>query len=176
MKNDMDIKFQDRIDQYLLHRDQMTDEEQALFLQELADDAEKREQYELTCNVKTALTSRAEKLRAMAEFQHNNESASFVPTEATVVAKSTTNHRKMWMWVSGIAAVAVVGFFLSAPNFLGGDDGAMRGDGDDVFEMLPNPGGDNSPAHGSAKKSNAKKSLNDTIVAPTNDTIHIPHE
>lgn len=174
----MDINFQDRIDRYLLHRDKMTDEEQALFLQEIAADAEKREQYELTCNVKTALTSRAEKLRAMAEFQRNNASESrfTAETAATPAAKSTTNRRKRWMWVSGIAAVAVVGIFLSAPNFLGGDDGAIRGGDDDVFEMTPKHHGCSSPAPTSTEKTNAGTPLNDTIVATTNDTIVIPHE
>ena len=44
--------FQDRIDEYLLHGDTMSEEDKAQFLKEIEEDAEKKEQYEFTKNVK----------------------------------------------------------------------------------------------------------------------------
>lgn len=158
----MDKTFQDRIDQYLLHRDLMTAEEQASFLQEIADDDEKREQYELTCNVKTAITSRAEKLRLMADFQKQYETQRVpdvvaatkppIPLAAAAHEESTAdeeeNHtakrRKMWMWASGIAAIAILGYFLYVPSFNGSDTSPspsapdiMRDADDEVFDYAP---------------------------------------
>ena len=47
--------FQDRIDEYLLHGDTMSEEDKAQFLKEIEEDAEKRELYECTKNVKQAM-------------------------------------------------------------------------------------------------------------------------
>lgn len=48
----MDINFQDRIDEYLLHPDRLSEEEKSQFLSELDANPEKRAQFELTCNVR----------------------------------------------------------------------------------------------------------------------------
>ena len=69
----MDNNFQDRIDEYLLHGDNMSEEAKAQFLKEIEEDADKKELYELTKNIKKALKSRGDKLKAMAEFQKENE-------------------------------------------------------------------------------------------------------
>jgi len=61
--------FQDRLDEYLLHGNNMSEEDKAQFLKEIEEDVEKRELYEFTKNVKQAMISRGEKLKAMAEFQ-----------------------------------------------------------------------------------------------------------
>ena len=66
--------FQDRIDEYLLHSDTMSEEDKAQFLKEIEEDAEKKEQYEFTKNVKQAMVSRGEKLKAMTEFQKEMKS------------------------------------------------------------------------------------------------------
>ena len=66
--------FQDRIDEYLLHSDTMSEEDKAQFLKEIEEDAEKKEQYEFTKNVKQAIVSRGEKLKAMTEFQKEMKS------------------------------------------------------------------------------------------------------
>ena len=48
----MDNKnFQDRIDEYLLHGETMSEEDDAQFLKEIEEDEEKRELYEFTKNV-----------------------------------------------------------------------------------------------------------------------------
>ena len=117
----MDNNFQDRIDEFLLHNDAMSEEDKAQFLKEIEDDVEKREQYEFTKNVKMAMVSREEKLKAMTEFQKEMKSH---------------HHRKTWLWISSIAAVVVVGFFAIKPLLVDeSTNGNVRGEEDDVFEM-----------------------------------------
>lgn len=117
----MDNNFQDRIDEYLLHGETMSEEDQAQFLKEIEEDEEKRELYEFTKNVKMAMVSREEKLKAMTEFQKEMKSH---------------HHRKTWLWISSIAAVLVVGFFAINPLFVGNSPtDNVRGDDNDVFDM-----------------------------------------
>ena len=113
--------FQDRIDEYLLHGDTMSEEDKAQFLKEIEEDAEKKEQYEFTKNVKQAMVSRGEKLKAMTEFQKEMKSH---------------HHRKTWLWISSIAAVLVIGFFAINPLFVeNSPTDNVRGDEYDVFDM-----------------------------------------
>lgn len=118
---DMNYNFQDRIDEYLLHGDTMSEEDKAQFLKEIEEDAEKKEQYEFTKNVKQAMVSRGEKLKAMTEFQKEMKSH---------------HHRKTWLWISSIAAVLVIGFFAINPLFVeNSPTDNVRGDENDVFDM-----------------------------------------
>ena len=113
--------FQDRIDEYLLHSDTMSEEDKAQFLKEIEEDAEKKEQYEFTKNVKQAIVSRGEKLKAMTEFQKEMKSH---------------YHRKTWLWISSIAAVLVIGFFAINQLFVeNSPTDNVRGDENDVFDM-----------------------------------------
>lgn len=113
--------FQDRIDEYLLHSDTMSEEGKAQFLKEIEENIEKQEQYEFTKNVKQAIISRGEKLKAMTEFQKEMKSH---------------HHRKTWLWISSIAAVLVIGFFTINPLFVeNSPTDNVRGDENDVFEM-----------------------------------------
>lgn len=113
--------FQDRIDEYLLHGDTMSEEDKTQFLKEIEEDAEKKEQYEFTKNVKQAMVSRVEKLKAMTEFQKEMKSH---------------HHRKTWLWISSIAAVLVIGFFAINPLFVENTPtDNVRGDENDVFDM-----------------------------------------
>ena len=113
--------FQDRIDEYLLHGDTMSEEDKAQFLKEIEEDAEKKEQYEFTKNVKQAMVSRGKKLKAMTEFQKEMKSH---------------HHRKTWLWISSIAAVLVIGFFAINPLFVeNSPTDNVRGDENDVFDM-----------------------------------------
>lgn len=113
--------FQDRIDEYLLHGDTMSEEDKAQFLKEIEEDAEKKEQYEFTKNVKQAMVSRGEKLKAMTEFQKEMKSH---------------HHRKTWLWISGIAAVLVIGFFAINPLLVeNSPTDNVRGDENDVFDI-----------------------------------------
>ena len=113
--------FQDRIDEYLLHSDTMSEEDKAQFLKEIEEDAEKQEQYEFTKNVKQAMISRGEKLKAMTEFQKEMKSH---------------HHRKTWLWISSIAAILIVGLFAINPLLVEtSSHDNVRGDENDVFEM-----------------------------------------
>ena len=115
------INFQDRIDEYLLHCETMSEEDKAQFLKEIEEDAEKKEQYEFTKNVKQAIVSRGEKLKAMTEFQKEMKSH---------------YHRKTWLWISSIAAILVIGFFAINPLFVeNSPTDNVRGDENDVFDM-----------------------------------------
>ena len=115
------INFQDRIDEYLLHCETMSEEDKAQFLKEIEEDAEKKEQYEFTKNVKQAIVSRGEKLKAMTEFKKEMKSH---------------YHRKTWLWISSIAAILVVGFFAINPLLVEtSSHDNVRGDENDVFDM-----------------------------------------
>lgn len=112
--------FQDRIDEYLLRGNNMSEEDKAQFLKEIEEDAEKKEQYEFTKNVKQAMVSRGEKLTAMTEFQKEMKHS----------------NRKTWLWISSIAAVLVIGFFAINPLFVeNSPTDNVRGDENDVFDM-----------------------------------------
>lgn len=116
----MDNNFQDRIDEYLLHGNKMSEEAKSQFLKEIEEDSEKKEQYELTKNVRKAMVSRGEKLKAMTEFQKEMKRSS----------------RKSWLWISSIAAVMVGGFFAINPLLVEtSSHDNVRGDENDVFEM-----------------------------------------
>ena len=117
----MDNNFQDRIDEYLLHEDTMSEEAKAQFQKEIEENTEKKKQYEFTKNVKEALKSRGDKLKAMTEFQKEMKSH---------------HHRKSWLWFSSIAAILVVGFFAINPLFVeNSPTDNVRGDENDVFDM-----------------------------------------
>ena len=116
----MDNNFQDRIDEYLLHGDTMSEEAKAQFLKEIEEDTEKKEQYEFTKNVKQAMISRGEKLKAMTEFQKEIKHG----------------RRKSWLWISSIAAILVVGFFAINPLFVeNSPTDNVRGGENHVFDM-----------------------------------------
>lgn len=116
----MDNNFQDRIDEYLLHEDTMSEEAKAQFQKEIEENTEKKKQYEFTKNVKVAMVSRGEKLKAMTEFQKEMKHS----------------NRKTWLWISSIAAVLVIGFFAINPLFVeNSPTDNVRGNENDVFDM-----------------------------------------
>lgn len=89
-------------------------------MKEIEEDVEKRELYEFTKNVKQAMISRGEKLKAMTEFQKEIKHSC----------------RKSWLWISSIAAILVVGFFAINPLLVEtSSHDNVRGDENDVFEM-----------------------------------------
>ena len=127
----MKIEFQDRIDDYLL--DRMSDEERKSFESDATEDAELKEQLQFTEAVQQATKSRNEKLAAMeewkddyvwedervaaasaAEYRPTGSGYDYCPAPTTESrrAGSSSSIKKIFYWVSGIAAVFVVGFFL----------------------------------------------------------------
>ena len=116
----MDNNFQDRIDEYLLYGDSLSEEAKVQFQKEIEEDEEKRELYEFTKNVKQAMISRGEKLKAMTEFQKEMK----------------RSNRKTWLWISSIAAILVVGFFAINPLLVEtSSHDNVRGDENYVFEL-----------------------------------------
>lgn len=118
----MDEKFQDRIDDYLLGRMDEADKED--FLHEVEQDTDKKEQLEFTRTVKNAICSREVKLQALAEFRKEYENrqrvAAFTATGTdgacdyrTPSLKEEPVHpkKRTWLWLSGVAAVLIAGFF-----------------------------------------------------------------
>ena len=153
----MDEKFQDRIDDYLLNR--MDDAEKSEFLHEIEANKEKKERLEFTQNVKDAICSREEKLHALSQFQLQYEeerkavayratgtdsAACSCPVPNVAAPKTVWSKKKILLWISGVAAVLVVGFFtikpmfkyVSSPNHNVLPMEQMRG-GDEVFIPAP---------------------------------------
>ena len=149
----MDEKFQDRIDNYLLNR--MDDAEKTEFLREVEQDEEKKEQLEFTQDVKDSIRSREEKLQALKKFQKQYEQerraaayratgsergSCYCPAPKVAATEPVRSKKKIWLWISGVAAVLVVGFlaikpmfdYEPSPNYNGAPMEQMRG-GDDVF-------------------------------------------
>ena len=153
----MDEKFQDRIDNYLLNR--MDDTEKSEFLREVEQDKEKKEQLEFTQIVKDSICSREEKMQALKQFQRQYEkgrrtdayratgtdcAACYCPSPEVSTTEPVQPKKKKWLWISGAAAVLVVGFFAIkpmfdyelSPNYNGESMEQMRG-GDEVFSPTP---------------------------------------
>lgn len=127
----MKIDYQDRIDDYLL--DRMSNEERNSFESDVAEDAELKEQLQFTETVQQATKSRNEKLAAMEEWKDDYmwedervAAASAVeyhatgsgydycpePTMESRRVATSSPFKKMLYWVSGIAAVFIVGVFV----------------------------------------------------------------
>jgi len=107
----MKIEYQDHIDDYLLGR--MSDEDSKVFEQELKNDDELREQMEFTKDLQTATKSRNEKLAKMREWEDDYE-----------WEDDRRGKRQYLYWISGIAAIFIVGFFL-IHNYMGGKEDMM---------------------------------------------------
>lgn len=140
----MDKDFQDRIDEYLVGGNKMSEEEKAEFLKEAKENDEKKEQLEFTRTVIKAIVSRGEKLKDMAEFEKEMKK---------------TKQRNMLLWISGIAATLVVGFFTITTQYsFESTNDNMRGD-DDVFKI-----------------SSSTDSINNDSIKADTDSIALIHE
>lgn len=157
----MKTDFQDRIDEYILGR--MSDEEKAQFEAEVNQDESKKEQLEFTRYVKGAISSREDKMaklkmmQRMYDREHQQVAASMRATgtddclysPAPQSVKEKKPSKRIWWWVSGIAAVLVIGLFVVnpfgsdimqtpsgfSPSFKGSPNEMIRGEEDDVFDM-----------------------------------------
>jgi hypothetical protein len=138
--------FQDRIDDYVLGR--MSAEERLEFEKEICRDAEKKEQLRFTQNVKSAIDSRQEKLKRMAEMKHSHSISAMASLTGTddchpciqtfaPAPRKKPSLKQISLWASGIAAVLVVGYFIISPLVV--DDASMsddiwRGEDGYIFE------------------------------------------
>ncbi|MDO4179698.1 MAG: hypothetical protein Q4D36_00225 [Bacteroidales bacterium] len=181
----MDEKFQDRIDNYLLNR--MNDSEKTMFLREVEQDNEKKEQLEFTQNVKDSIRSREEKLQALTQSQQQYEEerrAKAMRSTGTDAAcycsapmeaeRPGRSKKKIWLWISGVAAVLVVGFFAIHPMFVNDASNSnpmeqIRGN-DGIFD-----GGNNNsfPSFTGRPKDNVRgdDEIYDEVGATPADTI-----
>lgn len=115
----MKQEYQDIIDSYLLSR--MTKEEMTAFENQIEQDFELKEQYEYTKNVRLAISSRNEKSKLLADWekQYKKEKSS---NKNKIIKFSS---KKIYYWVSGVAALLVVGFFVFNNNELTEDSNLM---------------------------------------------------
>jgi len=161
----MKQEYQDQIDKYVLG--QMDNTEKTVFEQEAAQNAELQEQLQFTKDVASATKSREEKLAKMEDWEDDyvfeNErrvaAANYRPTGSgydacpspsmeKTYAKPRSSGKKMFYWISGIAAIFIAGFFLinnlfvmesgSPASPLPYEYGNMRGGTDftDIEELL----------------------------------------
>lgn len=146
----MDINFQDRIDQYLLHPESMSELEKEQFLTELEKDTEKKSQFDLTVNLKIAIKSREDKLKEILLMQRQYEHLQVTTFKETKLENSYSQvcnediaklpNRNNWIyWLSGIAIVVSIGFFVIKPVIFFDDSAPniMRGVDDEVFDAIP---------------------------------------
>lgn len=134
----MDKDFQDRIDEYLLHEDNMTADERDSLLNELNADEEKRDQLEFTRRLKKAVDSREEKLNRINEFAQmeqewrererhiarNTACACLCDASPAMLAAETSGQEtsgrgffgKKLTWAVAAAAVALVAFLTYSPS------------------------------------------------------------
>lgn len=125
----MKIEFQDQIDKYVLGR--MGDTERAIFEKEVAKNAELQEQLQFTQDVISATKSRVEKLSKIKDWKDDYifedegivDASNYLPTGSGYDACPSTSieqkSKKSYFslsgklyWLSGIAAIFVVGFFI----------------------------------------------------------------
>ena len=96
----MRLEYQDNIDRYLLGR--MSDEERKSFEIKCAGNQELKEQLEHTRDVRTVISERSKMLAKIQEWDDEYD-----------VKKKMASHKTTWVyWLSGIAAILVIGFFL----------------------------------------------------------------
>ena len=125
----MKQEYQDKIDKYVL--DQMDDTEKSEFEQEAAQNTELQEQLQFTKDVTSATKSREEKLAKMENWEDDYvfederrvAAANYRPTGSgydacpspsieQTFSKPRSSGKKVFYWISGIAAVFIAGFFL----------------------------------------------------------------
>lgn len=148
----MNGDFQDRIDDYLLGR--MSDEEKIQFEKEVGEDKSKREQLDFTQNVKSAISSREDKLKRLDmmkgmyddEHRYNSRASgtdgimhcSSSPRMTDRMKFEKKPSRRIWLWASGIAAVFVIGLLIIKPfntSKLPYDE-VIRGEENEIFDNV----------------------------------------
>lgn len=96
----MRLEYQDNIDRYLLGM--MSNEERESFEAKCADNSELKEQLEHTRDVRTVISERSKMLAKIQEWDD----------EYDAKKKVASNKVSRIYWLSGIAALLVIGFFL----------------------------------------------------------------
>lgn len=111
----MRLEYQDSIDGYLLNR--MSEEERISFEEKCANNSELKEQLEHTRDVRRVITERNKILTRIQELEEEYEREKRASAHKKIVTLS---------WVSGIAAVFVMGYFLFAPSNVASPESSGR--------------------------------------------------
>lgn len=127
----MNNDYQDKIDRYLLGK--MSEAEALDFEKDLRNDKDLNEQFEFTKNVKDVIVARSKRLTQINEWKEayeakKNTEGEYCPTgsgyeysikpKTEIKLESRTSTRRYLYWISGIAAIFVVGFFIISPIFV----------------------------------------------------------
>lgn len=128
----MRLEFQDSIDRYLLNK--MSDEERTLFEAKCDNIPELEEQLEHTRDVRRVITERNKILTRIQELEEECEREKRTAAHKKIIALS---------WISGIAAVFVVGLFLFTPSNVVSPESSGR-------QILMNTNDENSIANSAA--------------------------
>ena len=128
----MRLEFQDSIDRYLLNK--MSDEERTLFEAKCDNIPELEEQLEHTRDVRRVITERNKILTRIQELEEECEREKRTAAHKKIIALS---------WLSGIAAVFVVGLFLFTPSNVVSPESSGR-------QILMNTNDENSIANSAA--------------------------
>ena len=132
----MNKEYQDRIDKYLLG--QMSEQDSQNFENEIANNRDLKEQFEFTKNVKEAIVGRKRRLAQIKEWKEayeakkSLEKEEYRPTgsgydysirpQTEIEFKPQSSRRRYLYWISGIAAIFIVGFFLFSSDFLNNEE------------------------------------------------------
>ena len=126
----MNNDYQDKIDRYLLGK--MSEAEALDFEKDIRNDKDFNEQFEFTKNVKDVIVARSKRLAQINEWKEayeakKNTEGECRPTgsgyeysikpKTEIKLEPRTSTRRYLYWISGIAAIFVVGFFVISPIF-----------------------------------------------------------
>lgn len=110
----MDEKLQDRIDEYILGR--MSAEDRKTFEDDLKKDKSLFEQYNYTKIVQETISKQAQLRQDMCLWDEEIEKERRKEeSRVACCAAASKPRRRLWLWVSGIAAILVVGMFVVNP-------------------------------------------------------------
>jgi len=128
----MNNDYQDKIDRYLLGK--MSEAELLDFEKDIINDKDLKEQFEFTKNVKEVIAGRNRRLTLINEWKEayeakNNTEEDNRPSESgdeysikpnkEIKLEPRNKTRRYLYWVSGIAAIFIVGFFMISPIVFG---------------------------------------------------------
>lgn len=153
----MDEKLQDRIDEYILGR--MSAEDRRTFESDLKKDKTLRVQYNFTKIVQKTISEQAQLRQNMYDWDKEIEKERIdvaccarpaacaepaaIPEMRRADVATPKPRRRIWLWVSGIAAILVVGMFMVNPFSTSESDfqyesisvGSAARDGGDLGEI-----------------------------------------
>lgn len=126
----MNNDYQDKIDRYLLGK--MSEAEALDFEKDIINNKELNEQFEFTKNVKEVIVARSKRLARINGWKEAyeakiNTEGEYRPTgsgyeysikpKAEIKLEPRISTRRYLYWISGVAAIFIVGFFVISPIF-----------------------------------------------------------